>query len=181
MTRAGRVLRWLLAAPIAAACSGGALQPDAGNPSAQPDVAIAPTGYTGCSYGGGYLHIFISKCDADRSLVFLFGLSLGPTEPVTPGLTVPGDWKLSLANVGDSMGSCPSPTYGCLRGVATGTVDWANSNISSYHIPSAVNVDVTLRFEPNDAGVPASEPITAQNVDVSKSCDPFIAPPECTL
>jgi hypothetical protein len=181
MTWAGRVVCWLLAAPIAAACSGGALQPDAGNPSTQPDVAIPPAGYTGCSYGGGYSHIIISKCDADRSLVFLLGLALGPSEPVPPGLTLPGDWKLSLANAGDNMRSCPTQTYGCVRAVATGTVDWPNSKITPYDIPSKVNLDVTLSFEPNDAGVPASEPITAQNVDVSRSCEPFSAAPECTL
>jgi hypothetical protein len=47
-----------------------------------------------------------------------------------------------------------------------GSVD----QVSGGGFPSRVNIDVTLAFPLNDAGAPASETLTAQNVDVQPSC-----------
>lgn len=91
-----------------------------------------------------------------------------------PGLTVPADWSLGLARAGDNMGVCPSQVFGRLPASVTGTVEWVRL---AGKFPSAVNID-TWSFEPGDAAVPASEPMTAQNVDARAYCEPFVAPPD---
>jgi hypothetical protein len=173
MTRAGRVVLSLLIA-IAGACNTGALQPDAGNTSAPPDGGN-PSGYSGCYSGGAYSRIFISKCDAVRGLNFVVMLENPASRdvPAMPGLTEPADWRLRLARGGDDMGGCPSQAFGPFRAAVTGTVEWSHMD---GNFPRAVNIDVILRFEPRDAAVLASEPMTARNVDASAWCEMFISP-----
>lgn len=157
---------------LAAACNAAPLQPDGSNTSAQPDAGPAPTGYFACRGGVESKVVIIANCDVDRRLVFVVPLVHAPGAPATPGVTLPADWRLSAATVADNMGSCPSRMQSELQARVTGTIEWARPGADASIFPSAVNVDVTLSFEPGDAAVPASESIVAQNLVVDSNCPP---------
>lgn len=50
----------------------------------------------------------------------------------------------------------------------TGSVSWDPQ--IQFNLPPVVNLNVTLAFAANDAGVPASETMSGQLVDVRTSC-----------
>jgi hypothetical protein len=158
---------------LAAACSAGVLQPDGSTNSAQPDAGSPPPGYFACwDVGAEVKVVFITNCDVDRGLVFVVPLVHYPGAPALPGLTLPADWALATGSVGDNMGICPSRRRSELQAGVTGTIEWARPGVAGSVFPSAVNVDVTLSFEPGDAALPASESIVARNLEVSDSCPP---------
>jgi hypothetical protein len=158
---------------FAAACNVGALQPDGSNTSAQPDAGSPPPGYFACWAASAEVKVvFIANCDVDRGLVFVVPLVHFPGAPAPPGLTLPADWALGNATVADNMGICPSRMQSELQAGVTGTIEWARPGVAGSIFPAAVNVDVTLSFEPGDAAVPASESIVAQNLEVSSNCPP---------
>jgi hypothetical protein len=158
---------------LAAACNRGALQPDGSNTSAQPDAGSPPPGYFACrAVGAETKVVLIGNCDVDRGLVFVVPLVHFPGAPALPGLTLPADWALATGSVGDNMGICPSRASSELQADVTGTIEWARPGVAGSIFPAAVNVDVTLSFEPGDAAVPASESIVAHNLEVSSNCPP---------
>jgi hypothetical protein len=158
---------------FAAACNAGALQPGGSNPSAQPDAGSPPPGYFACKAVGSETKVvFIANCDVDRGLVFVVPLVHFPGAPTLPGLTLPADWGFAGATVADNMGICPSRMRGELKAGVTGTIEWARPGAAGSVFPAAVNVDVTLSFEPGDAAVPASESIVAEDLEVLSNCPP---------
>lgn len=104
--------------------------------------------------------------------MFVVPLVHFPGAPALPGMTLPADWGLAAATVADNMGSCPSRMQGELHARVTGTIEWAGPGGDGSVFPAAVNVDVTLSFEPGDAAVPASESIVARNLDALSNCPP---------
>jgi hypothetical protein len=84
-------------------------------------------------------------------------------------LVLPSVWRLMRAaggGWGDSDAGAATPTT--LAASATGKIEWAPQ--IGFNLPPAVNVDLELVFAANDAGVPASERLTGQLVDIRATC-----------
>jgi len=52
----------------------------------------------------------------------------------------------------------------------TGTVTAVDFLAGNSSFPAHVNADLTLSFAPSDAGIPTTEPVLGQNVDVEQGC-----------
>jgi hypothetical protein len=133
--------------------------------TASPQV---PTpGYSGCSHSGGVDKIRLTKFQSPSGLCFDVELSLSTKAPPA-GLTLPQNWTLTTASARPcSVVGAPTVASG-----ATGTVDWPPQ--FGFALPPTIDVDLTLAFSAagSDAGVPASERLTGQNIDVQTVCPP---------
>jgi hypothetical protein len=65
---------------------------------------------------------------------------------------------------------CAADSAAIATATATGSVTWPPQ--IGFLLPPSANIDVTLTFgaSGSDAGVPASEKLTAQNVDLHPTC-----------
>ena len=163
--------------PGGAAGSGGSDPLDAADAEPRVDVAdaagkadgsdAAQTGvsYVGCMYIGQIDRMVIAKRDIPRGLCFNLVLT-GPG-PATPGLTVPPGYGLDYASAGPSS-ACPSLGFSSPRATqVTGIVEGRDGGTLQVR---RVNVHVTMSFPANDAGVPATELLEAEDVDVDREC-----------
>jgi hypothetical protein len=80
------------------------------------------------------------------------------------GLTLPDGWNVMSAGARPCTASAVSASATSV----TGTVTWDPQ--FGFNLPPVVNLNLALAFGANDAGVPASEALTAQFVDVKTSC-----------
>ena len=120
-------------------------------------------GYSGCSQVGGVDRIRVNKVVGAIDLCFDVNIWL-TTKPPPAGLTLPKDWSLMSAVARRCNGTGPTTEPSTIAG----SVGWAPQ--IAFNLPPVVNVDVTLTFAGIDAGVPASETLNAQNVDIRTAC-----------
>jgi len=138
-------------------------------------------GYSGCSQPGGVDRIRVSKVVSTSGLCFDVNIWL-TTKPPPAGLTLPKDWSLMGAVARPCTGAGGVAGTGGAGGVAgttasgpttepsavTGSIRWAPQ--IGFTLPPVVNVELTLTFAAVDAGLPASETLNAQNVDIRSAC-----------
>ena len=125
----------------------------------------AGVSYRGCTNGTAYDRVWIVKHDTTRDLCFNLVLVSPPIEAVPPGLTLPPRFGLDGANEGPGP-FCPA--QGGMETLATqvsGTVEAGDAGLRVTH----VDVDVTLAFPTNDAGVPATERLQVHGLEVQPS------------
>jgi hypothetical protein len=128
---------------------------------------VPPTpGYSGCSRSSGVDRITLTKFQSPSGLCYDLNLWLTQHAP-DGGLTLPQGWTL--------MGAAARPCAAGSVAIATatsaaGSVDWPPQ--IGFSLPPSANMDVTLTFTPAgaDGGVPATERLTAQNVDLRPTC-----------
>lgn len=120
-------------------------------------------GYSGCSQVGGVDRIRVSKVVSAIGLCLDVNIWL-TTKPPPAGLTFPKDWSLMGAVARPCTGTGPTTEPSTI----TGSVGWTPQ--IAFNLPPVVNVDITLTFAPSDAGIPASETLNAQNVDIRTAC-----------
>jgi hypothetical protein len=121
--------------------------------------------YLGCRFIGGVNRLVVSKRDSARNLCLNVVLD-GPGTPPA-GLMTPPNYGLERATAG-SAAQCPARgVLGLVASQVTGSVTIAAGGTGS---PTAVNADLTLTFPPNDAGVPTTELIRANDIDVTPGC-----------
>jgi hypothetical protein len=122
-------------------------------------------GYTGCSHVGGVYRISVTKQASAGTSGKCFDINLWSTMQAEPaGLTLPDGWSIMSAG----MGPCSASAVSVSATSITGTVTWDPQ--IGFNLPPVVNVNLMLAFGANDAGVPATEALSAQFVDVRTSC-----------
>lgn len=160
----------LLAALCHAACSppldrsGDAAIPE---DAATPEDAAEAAAYVGCTYIGALDHMTIAKCAADRGLTFV--LELVNPGIADPNFSAPPRWALERA-FAQVVASCPwAGPGGQQNAAAAGWVSWPDS--TSVANPTRINADATLLFaaEGQAAGLPASERLKVDDLDVARS------------
>ena len=126
---------------------------------------VATPGYSGCSHVGGVDRIRVTKIQSASGLCFDLNLWLTGHEE-SPDLPLPQNWMLMNA----IARPCASSDASATASAVSGTVDWPPQ--VAFNLPPTVNVDVTLTFSGsgNDGGVPASERLNGQNVDIRTNC-----------
>ena len=120
-------------------------------------------GYSGCSQPGGVDRIRVSKVVSPGGRCFDVTIWL-TTKPPPTGLMLPKDWSLMSAGARPCTGAGPTTEASAI----TGSVGWAPQ--IGFTLPPVVNVDVSLTFAAIDGGVPASETLNGQNVDIRNAC-----------
>jgi hypothetical protein len=126
---------------------------------------VATAGYSGCSHSGGVDRIRLTKFQSASGLCFDVELSLSTQAPAA-GLTLPKNWTMTNASARPcSVVGAPTAASG-----ATGSIDWPPQ--IGFTLPPVVNLEVTLAFPSagSGAGVPASERLNGQNIDVHAAC-----------
>jgi hypothetical protein len=122
-------------------------------------------GYTGCSHEGGVYLIKLTKQASAGTSGKCFDLVLwSSTQAGSTGVTLPAGWSVMSAAGRPCTGGGPSSA----ATTVTGTVTWGME--PGFSLPAVVNVNVTLGFAANDAGVPMTEAMNAQFVDVRAAC-----------
>jgi hypothetical protein len=86
------------------------------------------------------------------------------TQAPPAGLTLPQGWTVMTAQARPCAASAPTATATSV----TGSVSWDPQ--LAFNLPPVVNLNVVLTFAANDAGVPATETLAAQFVDIQPSC-----------
>jgi hypothetical protein len=124
---------------------------------------MATPGYSGCSRVGGVDRIGLTKLVSPSGLCFDLNIWL-TAHDADPALTLPKDWTYMSASARPCTGSGPSTT----PTTVTGSVDWPPQ--IGFTLPPAVNLDITFTFAANTSGVPATEALKAQNVDIRAAC-----------
>jgi hypothetical protein len=128
---------------------------------------VPPTpGYSGCSRSSGVDRVTLTKFQSPSDLCYDLNLWLTQHAP-DGGLTLPRGWTLMGAVARPcAAGSVASATATS----AAGSVDWPPQ--IGFSLPASANMDVTFTFTPPgaDGGVPATERLTAQNVDLRPTC-----------
>jgi hypothetical protein len=120
--------------------------------------------YGGCMSIGAYDRVVIGKNDPDRHLCFTVVLVNPGVAPA--GLTLPPRLGFEGASAGPATASCGAGVgAGTTTLQMTGTVERPDAGLGT-----RLNVDVTLSFPANDAGIPATERLTVRDLDVSSSC-----------
>ena len=128
---------------------------------------VPPTpGYSGCTRPGGVDRIRLTKFQSPSGLCYDVTVWLTQHTPDAV-LTLPQGWTL--------MGAVARPCAAGSAAIATatsvaGSVDWPPQ--IGFSLPPSANMDVTLTFAPAgaDGGVPATERLSAQNVDLRPTC-----------
>jgi hypothetical protein len=137
---------------------------DGGDASGGGDASSAA--YSGCRFGGGIDRIVVVKRDPARG--FCFKVVFATSNQPHPGLTLPSGWSVESAGASPLSATCDvnrnPPSFPA--GSVTGSADWSGPTSP----PDSANVDVVLTFPAGDAGLPATEPLTAQSVDTSTLC-----------
>ncbi|HEY7372137.1 MAG TPA: hypothetical protein VIF57_08275 [Polyangia bacterium] len=126
-------------------------------------------GYTGCSHVGGVYRITVTRqASADAGAAgTCFDLTLWSSAQAAPaGLTLPQGWSVMTGTARPCAGDASAPT--ATATAISGSVSWDPQ--FGFNLPAVVNLNVTLTFATNDAGVPATVAMNAQLVDIRTSC-----------
>ena len=139
-----------------------------GNGGSGGSGGTTPTpGYTGCSHAGGVYRISVTKQASSGTSGKCFDVVLWSSTQTPPaGLTLPQGWSLMSAAARPCTGEGASTATAATS--VTGSVSWDPQ--VAFNLPPVVNLNVMLTFAANDAGVPTSETLNAQFVDVQPSC-----------
>jgi hypothetical protein len=130
----------------------------------------SPIAYAGCTYMGAIDRIVIARRDPLQDVCFNVVLQYPTNASGTPGLTLPSGFGLESAIAGPGN-ACPSRNAPGTHALAvTGTVTIVDFLAGNSSFPAHVNADLTLSFGPSDAGIPATEPIVSQDIDVQPYC-----------
>ena len=128
---------------------------------------VPPTpGYSGCTRPGGVDRMTLTKFQSASGLCYDLTIWLTQHAP-DAGLTLPQGWTLMGAVARScAAGSAPIAT----ATTVAGSVDWPPQ--IGFLLPPSASMDVTLSFTAAgaDGGVPASERLNAQNVDLRPTC-----------
>ena len=130
-------------------------------------TSVPPTpGYSGCARSSGVDRVTLTKFQSPSGLCYDLNLWLTQHAP-DAGLTLPQGWTL--------MGAVARPCAAGSTAIATatsaaGSVAWPPQ--IGFSLPPSATMDVTMTFTPAgaDGGVPATERLNAQNVDLRPTC-----------
>jgi hypothetical protein len=125
--------------------------------------------YVGCRYIGGLDRAVVAKRDTARNLCFNLALVQSTSMQPPAGLSLPPYYVVQSATVGPAS-ACP--TMGALPTPATQVVGSVALVSQGVDPSGAADVDVTMTFGSNDAGVPPSEQLSARGVSILQSCIP---------
>jgi len=119
---------------------------------------------------GAIDRIVVAKHDTVQDICFNVVLQYPTNATSPPGLTLPPGFGFESATAGPSY-ACPSRNAPGTHAVSvTGTVTAVDFLAGNSSFPAHVNADLTLSFAPSDAGIPTTEPVLGQNVDVEQGC-----------
>jgi hypothetical protein len=119
--------------------------------------------YAAMFWSGGLNHIIVRKRDLNADLCAVIGFAWPTDAP--PELTLPDQWGLQFAQIGQGAATCFDDLLGPLDGgvnatAAQGTAAWDEQALC----PPLIDIDVTLTFPQDQPWVPADDHLAALQI-----------------